>query len=285
MATGISVITPAYRAEHTIVRAVSSVLAQTHNDWEHIIVADDDVDYAAVLGRVGIVDARLKFHKTGASGSGSPPARNIGIDVARNRYAAILDADDLMAPEKLARALVAVRDYGIVSTALSVVGPGLEPLRTVGAGADRVLTAEAYKFINFSMDSMLVYDRQRADPRFDPSFPRLTDIDFLLKLFVHNAACFHLGTPLHSYVKEPNSISNSPGAGAEIIATKKRLLSLLAEGYYPLADRRGLAGMTRFWQTSLMAEEAYVPLLAQQPDLLFEDHLEPRLRALATADL
>lgn len=285
MAAGISIITPAFKAEHTITRAVKSVLLQTHQNWEHIIVADDDVDYAAILAAEGLKDQRQKFFSTGSSGSGSPPARNIGIDVAQNRYAAILDADDLMTPEKLERAVPALKDFGIVSTALNVVGPDLAPLRTVGVGPDCVLSAGTYKFTNISMDSMLIYDRQRADPKFDPDFPRLTDIDFLLKLFEHNTACFHLGTPLHSYVKEPNSISNSPGAGAEIVATKQRLLSLLADGYYPLADPQGIAGMTRFWQESLAAEKAYIDLLAIQPDLLFEDHLEPRLSALATADL
>lgn len=285
LAQGISVITPAFKAEHTIARAVKSVLAQTHTHFEHIIVADDEADYAAILQKQGFADNRLQFFRTGSFGSGSPPARNIGIEAAQYRYAAILDADDMMAPEKLEQALEALSEFGIVSSALQVIGPALEPLRTVGAGPDRVLRAADYKFTNFSMDSMLVYDRQRADPRFDPSFPRLTDIDFLLKLFAHNEACFHLGTPLHSYVKEPNSISNSPGAGEEIIATKQRLLKQLANGYYPMADPEGIAGMTRFWQTSLAAEEAYVLLLAQEPNLLFEDHLEPRLKALVTSDL
>lgn len=284
MDDAISIIVPAYAATHTIVRAVKSVVAQTHTRWELIIIADDNVDYAAVLAQSGIVDDRLHFFATGHEGFGSPLARNIGLEAAQYRYIAILDADDLMHHDKLARAVQILPEYGIVSSALQVTDAQLQPLRQVGAGPDLVLRAGDYKFTNISMDSMLLYDRHRADPRFDLSFPCLTDIDFLLKLFAHNARCFHFGTPLHTYVKEPESVSNKPGASAQLIDTKKRLLGLLASGHYALADPDGLAGMMRFWELSLDAEEAYGPLLAANPALLFEDHLEPRLRTVLTSD-
>lgn len=285
MDDAISIIVPAYAATRTIARAVKNVVAQTHIRWELIIVADDNVDYADVLAQAGIADERLRFFATGAEGSGSPPARNIGLEAAQHRYVAILDADDLMHHDKLARAVQVLPEYGIVSSALQVTDAQLQPLRQVGAGPDVVLRAGDYKFTNISMDSMLVYDRQKTDPRFDVSFPCLTDIDFLLKLFAHNEQCFHFGTPLHTYVKEPGSISNKPGASTQLIDTKQRLLGLLADGHYTLADPHGLAGMMRFWELSLEAEEAYEALLAANPALLFEDHLEPRLRAALTSDM
>lgn len=275
----VSVVMPAYRAEHTIVAAVRSVIAQTVHDWELLIVADDHTDYETLLGRSGIIDRRIRFFATGKIGSGSPPARNIGIDNARFRYSAILDADDQFHPEKLARALPALDDFGIVSTALQLTDADGRPLRRVGEGPDRPLLAQDYKFINLSMDSMLVYDRNKADPRFNSEFPCLTDIEFLLRLLAHNAAVFHLGTPLHTYSKQPASISNKPGASARIAETKRRILSLLAAGAYPLADPDGTKGMTCFYEISLRAEESYGRQLLENPGLLFEDHLEPMLAA------
>ena len=60
MAEGrVSVVTPAYRAERWIVPCVRSVLAQTYGFWDHVIVADDGVDYEAQLAAAGIRDSRL----------------------------------------------------------------------------------------------------------------------------------------------------------------------------------------------------------------------------------
>lgn len=276
-APGISVVMPVFRAEKTVVRAVRSVMAQTHPNWELIMVADDAVDYEAVLGRAGIADRRIRHLATGATGSGSPPARNLGLDAARYAVSAILDADDAFAPDKLARALPQLADHGIVSTALRVESASGDQLRTVGTRPDRVLDPGSYKFVNFSMDSMLVYDRNRADPRFDPSFPCLTDIAFLLKLWEKNETVFHLGAPLHVYTKQASSVSNKPGAGAAMIATKKRLIEMIGSGAVPLADPVGREGLLRFYEISLAAEEDYGARLAENPGLLFEDHLEPML--------
>ncbi len=285
MREAVSIVTPAYRAADTIVRAAQSVIAQGHGAWEWLIVADDEDDYEAILGRAGIADPRIRFLSTGATGSGSPPARNIGLDAAQHRYAAILDADDMLLPQKLEAVLPHLAGYGMVSCALEVVSGHLDPLRRVAAGDDRVLDPGTYKFVNISMDSMLVHDRNRADPRFNPAFPCLTDIEFALRLFAHIPACFHLGTPLHTYVKQPQSVSNKPGASARIVETKKHLLSLLHAGAYPLADPRALEGLIAFYERSLAAEQSYGPLLERNPGLLFEDHLEPYLSAASTSVL
>ena len=281
MTPGVSIVTPAYGAKDTIARAARSIIRQTHRHWEWIIVADDIVDYEAVLGKAGIVDQRIRFLATGATGSGSPKGRNIGIEAAQNRYSAILDADDYMHETKLARAMEHLPNHGIVSCALEIVSATGETKRLVGVGTDRVLRARDYKFTNLSMDSMLVYDRQRADPRFNPDYPCLTDIEFLLRLFAASPGCFHVGQPLHTYVKQPGSISNKPGASSTMLSTKKRLIADICSGNYLLADPEGIAGMLEFYDLSLKAERDFEVSLAAQPGLLFEDHLEGLINSTA----
>src|SRR5437764_9122266 len=99
----VSVIIPAYRAAGTIGRAVRSLLAQSEEDWEAIIIADDGADYAALLADDGLSDARLRFCSSGREAGGAPAARNIGLAAARGRLVTPLDADDLFAAERLAR--------------------------------------------------------------------------------------------------------------------------------------------------------------------------------------
>lgn len=270
----VSIVMPAYKAQQTIARAVKSVLVQTHGEFELIVVSDDGEDYQALLGRAGIEDGRIRHIESGFLGGGSPPARNKGLDAARFAIAAVLDADDCFKPEKLATMVPLASRYGLVSCALDVTLPDGTLLRHVGKGEDLVLTPADYKFTNFSMDSMLVHDRRRADPRYDPSLPCLTDLDFLLKLLSAIPACFHVGTALHDYVKMPVSVSNGPGVTERMVATKLRMRERLAADAYGLGQA-ACAGLDRFLELSLAAEIAFAP----EPGMfaLFEDHIEPRL--------
>ncbi len=269
----VSVIVPAYNAQETIAKSLKSALAQTTGDLEILIVVDDGADYGPVLDRAGIDDPRIRMLDTGKVRSGSSNARNIGLDAARNPICAILDADDFFLPEKLAVMAKGAKEHGLASCALAVTLPDGQVLRHVGAGPDRDLTPQNYKFTNISMDSMLVYDRNRADPRYDPGLPCLTDLDLLLKLFATFPACRHFGTPLHAYVKMPVSVSNGPGVTERMVATKNLMLSRLDEGFYPLAAPHGISGIKAFLQRSLEAEKTYRPD-KNAAIALFEDHLE-----------
>ncbi|WP_196260073.1 glycosyltransferase family 2 protein [Pelagibacterium limicola] len=272
----VSVVMPAYRASDTIVWAVESVLAQSYEAFELVIVADDDTDYEAMLGRAGIADPRIVFTASGAIGGGASPARNIGIEASRYRYSAQLDADDRFAPDKLERMMPAVMAHGLASSALNIALPDGTILRRVGEGEDRLLSPSDYKFTNFSGDSMLVYDRQRADPRFDPPLVWMADLDFLLRLFGSIPACYHFGTALHDYVKMPLSQSNGPDVAENMIASKTLLRNRLASGYYAEPYEGAFAGVDRFLALSLQAERTFAPDPAR-PVSLFEDHIEPIL--------
>jgi glycosyltransferase involved in cell wall biosynthesis len=278
MASPITVFMPAYRAEGTIVPAVQSVVNQTFADWRLVIVADDGGDYEAVLGRARLRDKRFTFLSSGKVKGGSSRARNIGLDAVDSTYGAILDADDRMRPTKLALASKALDHHAIVSCALDVMDEEFRHLRFVGTGPDRAMSAAEHKWTSFSMDSMLCWDRRKTDARYDPALPNMTDLDFLLKLWAHVPGGYHLGTPLHDYVKVPTSMSNAPGFTERMIHSKRLILSRLAEGHYPMADDRAVESVSAFLRVSLDAEADYPAALAKNPEALFEDTIEPRLR-------
>lgn len=278
MASPITVFMPAYRAEGTIVPAVQSVVNQTFSDWRLVIVADDGADYEAVLGRAGLRDERFTFLSSGKVKGGSSRARNIGLDAVDSAHGAILDADDRMKPQKLALASEALDHYPIVSCALDVMDEQFRHLRFVGDGADQAMPAADHKWTSFSMDSMLCWDRRKTDARYDPALPNMTDLDFLLKLWAHVPGGYHLGTPLHDYVKVPTSMSNAPGFTERMIHSKRLILSRIADGHYPMADARAAESVTAFLRISLDAEAAYPDALARNPDALFEDTIEPLLQ-------
>lgn len=274
----VAVITPAWHAQPTIVTTVQSVLDQTYPHWELWLIADDGADYEAFLAEAGIVDRRIRHLSSGGVGRGASVTRNVALDQIAAPFAAILDADDRLKPRKLELAVAALADHAIVTTALDVMTDDFTHLRFVGQGPDRVLTPGTHKWVSLSMDSMLVWDRRRADGRYDPTMSNMTDLEFLAQLYRTAPTSMHLGTPLHDYIKRPTSMSNGKNVAAGMIASKTEILRRLENGHYglPAAEVDGLA---RFLAISLAAEALYGEALAARPGLLFEDHLEPMLAA------
>ena len=274
----VAVITPAWRAQATILTTVRSVLSQTHPDWELWLVADDGFDYQAFLAEAGVSDPRFRFLSSGGTGRGASNARNVALEQITAPYAAILDADDRLKPRKLELALQGLAGHGIVSTALDVMTEDFTHLRHVGDGPDRVLTPGTHKWVCLSMDSMIVWDRRRADGRYDPTMSNMTDLEFLLQLYRTAPTSLHLGTPLHDYIKRSSSMSNGKNVAAGMIASKTEILRRLETGYYGLPQQE-VDGVAAFLRISLEAEAKYEAALAAKPGLLFEDHLEPMLKA------
>lgn len=93
----VSVIVPVYNAEAYIERCVYSILNQTYDNLEVLLVDDGSVDQS--LQKIKFIsekDDRIKvFHQENA---GVSTARNKGIDMAAGRYLAFVDADDWLRP-------------------------------------------------------------------------------------------------------------------------------------------------------------------------------------------
>ncbi|NHN40959.1 glycosyltransferase family 2 protein [Halorubellus sp. JP-L1] len=95
----VSVIIPAYNESKNILRAVDSVLAQTYEELECIVVDDGSEDNT--VERVeSYDDSRVRCIKHDVN-RGRSAARNTGINAASGDYIAFLDSDDQWVPEKL----------------------------------------------------------------------------------------------------------------------------------------------------------------------------------------
>ena len=93
----ISLVTPTYNTERYIREAIDSILCQSFTDFECIVVDDGSTDNTRDIIR-SFDDRRIVLIENKHDFIGS---LNLGLDTARGRYIARMDADDIMHPDRL----------------------------------------------------------------------------------------------------------------------------------------------------------------------------------------
>lgn len=101
----ISVIIPTYNREHTLARALDSVLNQTLPAEEVVIVDDGSNDETRNLVGKDYPKCRYRYQ----ANQGVSSARNLGIRESRGEWIALLDSDDAWLPDKLERQMAALQ--------------------------------------------------------------------------------------------------------------------------------------------------------------------------------
>ena len=97
----VSIITPVYNCEELVSKTIESVLNQTYQNWEMILVDDCTPDHSAeVIKKYQVKDDRIKYIKLDHN-SGAAIARNVALKNSNGRFVAYLDADDLWKSDKL----------------------------------------------------------------------------------------------------------------------------------------------------------------------------------------
>lgn len=100
----VSVIIPAYNAEAFIERTLNSVLAQTYQTLEVLVVDDGSHDRTPTMVQaIAQTDDRVRFIQQ--TNAGVAAARNLGIQNAQGEFIAPIDADDLWYPDALEKLL------------------------------------------------------------------------------------------------------------------------------------------------------------------------------------
>ena len=97
----VSVITPAFNSERFISETINSVLSQTYQNWELLIVDDCSKDKTAeIVASFQENDSRIKYFYN-STNKGSAFSRNLALQKAKGKWIAFLDSDDLWNPDKL----------------------------------------------------------------------------------------------------------------------------------------------------------------------------------------
>jgi len=110
----VSIIVPCFNAEEYIAETITSVLQQSYQHWELIIVDDCSSDTSCeIINTYLEKDERIKLVKLDTNSGRPAVPRNIGRALANGNYIAYLDADDLWHPQKLELQLGYMKDNNI----------------------------------------------------------------------------------------------------------------------------------------------------------------------------
>ncbi len=134
MSPQVSVTMGVFDAERYLAAALESILCQTFTDFELIAVDDGSRDESlAILGRFAARDPRVRVIRR--AHGGLVPTRNAALAEARGDLVAVMDADDVAHPERLARQVAHLRAHpeilALGADAL-IIDPDGWPIRTLG---------------------------------------------------------------------------------------------------------------------------------------------------------
>ena len=192
-----SVIIPTYKVEKYIAAAIESVLAQTYQNFEIIVVNDDSPDRSVEICQ-RFTDSRIKI--VSQKNRGLAGARNTGIRHAQGDYIALLDGDDLWLPEKLEKHVEHLESSSSVGISFSrsafideagnslgtylmpklkeITSPDLLRDNPVGNGSAAVIRKEVLEAIKFQDNLYGTVE----DFYFDDHFRQAEDIECWLRI-------------------------------------------------------------------------------------------------------
>lgn len=181
-----SVVIPVYNRADALKDALESVLAQTCQDFEIVVVDDGSTDNPSrVVDALG--DTRIRFLRQDNRGGGA--ARNAGIDASRGRFIAFLDSDDRFLPHHLERMKKLLDGRtNLVGYAKMIVDRGrgrtlLKPPRALGA--DEHMATYLLCDRGFVPTITIVVDANMARRiRYHEDLRAAEDTDFAIRLFL-----------------------------------------------------------------------------------------------------
>jgi len=231
----VSIIVPMYNAEKFIGKTIESVLAQTYQNWEMLIMNDVSTDNSlAIVSLYAKKDERIKIVNT-EKNVGVVKGRNFLIDLASGKYIAFLDADDYWHNEKLEKQIKFMKEKNasISCTEYTRVKENEEKINDV-------IIKEEISYNDMLKNNYLgcltvIYDAEKIGKRYFKELEKNEDYVLWLEIVKDVNTIYGLKENLAYYRVLDNSRSSNKVKTAKVrweIYRKIEKLSLLKSIYY-----------------------------------------------------
>lgn len=222
----ISIVIPAYKAERFIRETLDSIATQTFTSWEAIVIEDGTHDgtEAIVQDFARTVSQPVIFLRHEVN-QGLPATRNTGIAKARGEWIALLDSDDIWAPDHLEKAISAARDSGadLVHSSVMMFDSDTgkdEKVRAPTPEAKAAFPQSVYLARYTIQPSASVFRRDICQKvgGFDPACRYVEDREFWLRLIRAGAKIRHVDAVTCRYRQHAVAMTKNAAAMAEGVA-------------------------------------------------------------------
>ena len=231
----VSIIVPMYNAEKFIGKTIESVLAQTYQNWEMLIMNDVSTDNSlAIVSVYAKKDERIKIVNT-EKNVGVVKGRNFLIDLASGKYIAFLDADDYWHNKKLEKQIKFIKEKNasISCTEYTRVKENEEKINDV-------IIKEEISYNDMLKNNYLgcltvIYDAEKIGKRYFKELEKNEDYVLWLEIVKDVNTIYGLKENLAYYRVLDNSRSSNKVKTAKVrweIYRKIEKLSLLKSIYY-----------------------------------------------------
>ena len=231
----VSIIVPMYNAEKFIGKTIESVLAQTYQNWEMLIMNDVSTDNSlAIVSVYAKKDERIKIVNT-EKNVGVVKGRNFLIDLASGKYIAFLDADDYWHNKKLEKQIKFMKEKNasISCTEYTRVKENEEKINDV-------IIKEEISYNDMLKNNYLgcltvIYDAKKIGKRYFKELEKNEDYVLWLEIVKDVNTIYGLKENLAYYRVLDNSRSSNKVKTAKVrweIYRKIEKLSLLKSIYY-----------------------------------------------------
>ncbi len=233
----ISIITPIYNSEAFLQETIQSVLDQSYEYWELILVNDGSKDGSGLIAK-SFSDPRIHYFEQVNKGVGA--ARNLGLSQMKGDYFCFLDSDDVMTQDSLrARMEVFVNNPELsfvdgsvqyVNSQLQLIGKNYTP-NFEGYPFDRLLVLDGRCLFG---PSWMIKREQEVAYRFQEDMTHAEDLFFYLsiskgKKYGHTKSCILLYRQ-----RDGSAMKNLRGLEQGYIQVIKKLKSELNVGQWPV---------------------------------------------------
>ncbi|MGQ7242109.1 glycosyltransferase family 2 protein [Salinicola sp. V024] len=181
----VTVFIPVHNRQRYITTAVDSILTQTFEDFELLIVDDGSTDETLeVLSSYR--DPRLRV-ESNSRNLGIPATRNRGLELARGEYIALLDSDDIAWPNRLARQVETLDRHpelvqiGSACDFMDGEGQRLKRVRRQPLAADDVAASLAF-YCALTNRTIMARTAILREQRYSEDFPRCQDYELHQRL-------------------------------------------------------------------------------------------------------
>lgn len=237
----VSVLVPLYQAGRWIADALDSVLAQSFEDFEVIVVDDGSTDDGGEIARsYAARDERVRY--LWQENTGLPGARNRGLAVARATYIGFLDADDEWLPQKLERQLPLAGDHVLYADAYLLRGDERSTERitdNVPAVSGDVLDPLLERNIVPVVTALLPRALLERFGGFDVTQRQVEDWDLWLRMSASGVQFHHLPEPVALYRVRADALSaDYPTVAAYRVRALRKVRALVPTDRRATVDRR-----------------------------------------------